>query len=191
MRKLFKTTLLLLCCAMHLIACGQKQLEENYPTITNPVNLVTKKADMSGYRFLQDSDHAYMEVTAEESIRMFTEKGTGILYFGYVGCPWCERAVVELNKVAKENHIKVYYIDVRAQSFTEEVYYKLDPYISSIYDNGAFKVPEVVAIKEGEIVGHHLALVEGFHPEGDNQMNDEQKAELDQIYLELIEAVVD
>lgn len=190
MNSLVKKISFLFACILLLVGCSAEK-EETYPTITNAVTLVSKKADMSGYRFLNDENHAFMEISAKESIRMFEEGGTGILYYGYVGCPWCERAVVELNKVAKENHIKVYYIDVYAPDMNQEVFDGLDKHLSPIYDNGQFKVPEVVAVKNGEILGHHLALVDGFKPVGDDQMSDAQKKELDQIYLDLIMKVAD
>ena len=47
-------------------------------------------------------------------------------------------------------------------------------------------VPEVVAIKDGEIVGHHLSLVDSFDGSKQNEMNEDQKSELQNIYVELI-----
>ena len=47
-------------------------------------------------------------------------------------------------------------------------------------------VPEVVAIKDGKIVGHHLSLVDSFDSSVQNEMNEDQKLELINIYLDMI-----
>lgn len=187
----YKRLIILVGIVLFLVGCTPKQ-ENHTVTITSAIELVSKKADMSGYRFFHEDNHVFMATSLIESVRMFTENGTGIVYYGYAGCPWCERAVPELDKVAKEYGARIYYVDVHDPSITMEDYNQLENYIREIFDeSGAFKVPEVIAIKNGKIVGHHLALVSGFSPDGDNQMNDEQKAELDQIYAELIQAVAD
>ena len=50
-----------------------------------------------------------------------------------------------------------------------------------------FKVPEVIGVRTGEITGHHLSLVDDFHPSYETeQMSDEQQAKLKQIYLDII-----
>ena len=149
---------------------------------------------MSGYTWLQDDSPAYEEITLAESIRMFTEKGTGVLYYGKVGCPWCQRAVPVMDEAAKESGITIYYVDV-AQTVAKADYDTLVTYISSIFEKDAegnpmFQVPEVIAVKDGQIVGHHLSLVESFTLNNENdQMNDDQKQELLNIYLEMFKAL--
>lgn len=195
-----KKLILSLMSVMLLVSCGVKNEEEQTETetvtITNSVDLVTKTADMSGYKWLEDTDPAFVEISLEESIRMFTEGGSGILYYGYAGCPWCERAVPILNDVAKEMGVTIYYINVHEQT-TMEAYNELMTHIESILETDSdgepvFKVPEVISIKNGEIQGHHLALVDGFTIEGDeSQLDDSQVTELSNTYRELIVAAKD
>ena len=192
-----KKIVLILTALLTLVSCGKQEQEiDNTVTITNSVELNTYDADMSGYKWLYDSEPAFTEITLEESIRIFKEKGSGILYYGYAGCPWCERAVPILNKVAKETGVTVYYINVHFQT-TMEAYNELMTYISPILEKDSegepvFKVPEVIAVKDGEITDHHLALVEGFKIENDDsQMSDSQKKELENIYLNLIQSAKD
>ena len=192
-----KKIVLILTALLTLVSCGKQEQEvDKTVTITNSVELNTYDADMSGYKWLYDSEPAFTEITLEESIRIFKEKGSGILYYGYAGCPWCERAVPILNKVAKETGVTVYYINVHFQT-TMEAYNELMTYISPILekdseDEPVFKVPEVIAVKNGEITDHHLALVEDFKIENDDsQMSDSQKKELEDIYLNLIQSAKD
>ncbi len=195
-----KKIVLVFVALMTLVSCGKSQTTDTEVnetiTITNSVELNTTDADMSNYKWLYDSEPAFVEMTLEESVRIFKEGGGGILYYGYAGCPWCERAVPILNDVAKELGITVYYINVHAQT-TMEAYNELLTYITPILEtdsNGEpeFKVPEVIAVKNGEITDHHLALVDGFKIESDeSQMSDSQKEELRNIYLDLIKSAKD
>ena len=192
-----KKIVLILTALLTLVSCGKQEQEiDKTVTITNSVELNTYDADMSGYKWLYDSEPAFTEITLEESIRIFKEKGSGILYYGYAGCPWCERAVPILNKVAKETGVTVYYINVHFQT-TMKAYNELMTYISPILEKDSegepvFKVPEVIAVKDGEITDHHLALVEDFKIENDDsQMSDSQKKELEDIYLNLIQSAKD
>ncbi|MBE6122933.1 MAG: hypothetical protein IJ130_09695 [Solobacterium sp.] len=188
------------CLAVMLCACGSGnngKPAHTPVTIVNPVELETMTAAMGEYEFLEDDDPAFTEITLAESIRMFKEKGTGILYYGRVGCWWCQRAVPVLNEAAKEMGVTVYYIDVQLPT-TEAAYNELDSLINSIFEKDAstgkpvFKVPEVIGVKDGEIVGHHLSLVSSFEPDGDDtMMTDEQKAELKEIYEDIIAAVAE
>ncbi len=185
---------------MTLVSCGKSQSADTEEietvTITNSVELNTTDTDMSGYKWLYDSEPAFVEMTLEESVRIFKEGGSGIVYYGYAGCPWCERAVPILNDVAKELGVTVYYINVHAQT-TMEAYNELLTYITPILEtdsNGEpeFKVPEVIAVKNGEITDHHLALVDGFKIESDeSQMSDTQNEELKNIYINLIKSAKD
>ncbi|MDY6282959.1 MAG: hypothetical protein SPL40_07905 [Erysipelotrichaceae bacterium] len=177
-------------------------------TITNSVDLVTSEADMTGYQWLYDTDPPFVETTFQESIRMFTEKGSGILYYGRTNCPWCQRAVPVLDEVAQETGVTIYYIDASQPLATaadgsvdatksQEVYQELLGYISPILEKDkdgkpAFQIPEVIGVKNGEIVGHHLSLVGSFSLDSeDAQMNDEQVAELKDIYRRIIAATAD
>lgn len=177
-------------------------------TITNSVDLVTSEADMTGYQWLYDTDPPFVETTFQESIRMFTEKGSGILYYGRTNCPWCQRAVPVLDEVAKETGVTIYYIDAQQPLATaadgsvdaaksQEVYQELLSYISPILEKDedgepAFQIPEVIGVKNGEIVGHHLSLVDSFSLDSeDAQMNDEQVADLKDIYRRIIAATAD
>ncbi len=190
-----KMMMAVLCLGM-LVGCSSKTAASGSEvTITNPVELNTVTLDMSGYEWLNDSEPAFTEITLHESIRIFAEKGTGIVFYGYPGCSFCQRAVPEMNAVAKEMGISIYYIDVTniaADADHKEDYDVLSGYISSVFVDDSFQVPEVIAVKDGEIVGNHLSLVDDFKiTSNDSQMNDEQKKELQDIYKGLIDLIKD
>lgn len=189
-----KKQLLAVLCIIMLFACGQK--DESKITITNPIQLHGEKTDMSAYRWINDTNNAFIEISMAESIRMFSERGSGILVYGYPGCAFCERALPELNKAAKEHGVTVYYCNVYRPDVNASTFEQLRPLIEPIFDivdgKPVFKVPEVIAIKNGEIVGHHLALLKEYKIEGeDSQMSEEQRKQLQDIYVDLFKAAAD
>ena len=123
--------------------------------------------------------------------------GTGILFYSYPTCPWCNRAVPVLNEVAKVMGIHVYYVDVyeaelmdaTGKTFSAEgkaVIQSLLSHFDSILKHETNKntgktepvlyTPEVVAIKKGAIVDHHTSLVSSFNMQNDDsQLTDSKK----------------
>ncbi len=172
--------------------------------ITNPVDIVTLEdpADLSGYQWLYDDKPAFALITLQESIRMFSEKGSGILVYSSDTCPWCNRAIPVLNDVLKEYGVRAYYVDTNMpiapdKEQSKKLYDELCSYIVSIFEldedgEPTFQIPEVIAVKNGEIVGHHLSLVDSFVlADEESQMTDGEIEELKTIYRGLIEAAAD
>ena len=153
---------------------------------------------MTVYDWIGDEIGDFREITFAESIRMFSESGSGILYFGYDNCPWCERAIPILNQVVLETGVTVYYIDVYGPIQPDKKEYDtLLEYIDEVLieDNEGqkgFFVPLVIGVKEGKITGSHVSLVDGFELENeDDQLSDAQKEELKKIYYEIIRKTAD
>ena len=155
-----------------------------------------KESDLKSYSFLTDNNPAFKEITFESSIKFFTEGYSGILYYGKVGCPWCERAVPILNAVAKDNNISIYYIDANkgmgeTRTEREENYKNLSKYISDSFQEdsngkkGMF-VPDVIAVKNGKMVAYHVSLVDDYDINKNDQLSESQKQELYNIYQQMI-----
>ena len=178
--------------------------EPREAAITNPVDIevIEETADLSGYKWLYDDAPAFSLITLKESIRLFSEKGSGILVYSSDTCPWCNRAMPILNEVLKEYGVKAYYVDTNMPiasdaAVSRQLYDELCSYIDSIFEldedgQPTFQIPEVIAVKNGEIVGHHLSLVDSFILTDDEaQMTDGETEELRNIYRGLIEAAAD
>jgi predicted bacteriocin transport accessory protein len=167
-------------------------------TITNPIEMNSEPAIMTVYDWIGEEIADFQEITFMESTRLFSEKGSGILYFGYNDCPWCERAVPVLNEAALETGVTVYYVDIYGPfQPTKAQFEELLGYIESTLiedDKGekAFFVPAVIGIKNGEITGSHVSLLSDFTLEDeDSQLSDEQKQKLKDIYLDIIRKTAD
>ncbi|MEF9967783.1 MAG: glutaredoxin domain-containing protein [Longicatena sp.] len=157
----------------------------------NILDFNNEQADMSGYELLTDTKHVYKQITMEDSIRLFTEKGSGVVYYGYLGCPFCQQAVPVLNNAARQMGVDIYYVDVMSpegtsDEITAELIDHIKDYLVEEEGEPVFYVPQVFVIKDGEIVGDHLSLVDSYDISEGDDMNESQRTELRNIYLEMI-----
>ena len=177
---------------------SKKNTSSNALTITNKVSLTSTKADMKGYKWIRNDVADFQLITLKESLRMFEEGGTGILYYGYDECAWCNRAVPELNEVAKELNLTIYYVDASAKVEKDD-YKKLLEYIDPVLKVNSsgekgFYVPAVIGVKNGKLVDYHVSLLDSFELSKDDpnkQLSDAQKQELQDIYRKIAKEVAD
>ena len=196
----FKKSIIYFLLSVSILFVGCKPTPESQNSnTTETLNLVyvdQKESDLKSYSFLDDDNPAFKEITFESSIKLFTEGYSGILYYGKVGCPWCERAVPILNAVAKDNNISIYYIDANkgmgeTRAEREENYRNLSKYISDSFQEdsngkkGMF-VPDVIAVKNGKMVAYHVSLVDDYDINKNDQLSESQKQELYNIYQQMI-----
>ena len=177
---------------------SNKNTSSDALTITNKVSLTSTKADMKGYKWIRNDVADFQLITLKESLRMFEEGGTGILYYGYDECAWCNRAVPELNEVAKELNLTIYYVDASAKVEKDD-YKKLLEYIDPVLKVNSsgekgFYVPTVIGVKNGKLVDYHVSLLDSFELSKDDpnkQLSDAQKQELQDIYRKIAKEVAD
>ena len=160
-------------------------------TTLNTIDFGAEKADMSGYELLTDSNHAFKAITLEDSIRFFEEDGSGVVYYGYRDCPFCQQAAPVINNAARDMGVDVYYVDVTSpEGNTEENYNTLINHIKDFLkvEDGepVFYVPQVFVVKDGVIVGDHLSLIDSFDLSKGEDMNEDQQKELKNIYIDMI-----
>ena len=177
---------------------SKKNTSSDALTITNKVSLTSTKADMKGYKWIRNDVADFQLISLKESLRMFEEGGTGILYYGYDECAWCNRAVPELNEVAKELNLTIYYVDASAKVEKDD-YKKLLEYIDPVLKVNSsgekgFYVPAVIGVKNGKLVDYHVSLLDDFELSKDDpnkQLSDAQKQELQDIYRKIAKEVAD
>ena len=133
-------------------------------------------------------------VTLDEVFDIIQNK-TGVIYFGFPGCPWCRNMIPVLFNSAKNNNVDtVYYFNPREiRSSDNEDYNKLlnilNEYLTE-NENGekTLYVPDVYFVKDGKIVGHHLGTVNS-QSDPTIELTSEQKQELNDIFDELFSKI--
>ena len=143
-------------------------------------------------------DHIFVDVTIEEVIDIF-EEGTGIVYFGFPECPFCQEIVPILDGITVDNDIeRIYYYNPRQiREDNPEEYQKLleltKDYLEYTDDDGELMlyVPDVYFVKDGEILGNHISTSK-YHDDLVHEQEEwielttNEKAEIKNIYLGLL-----
>jgi predicted bacteriocin transport accessory protein len=150
---------------------------------TNYTEVETVQVDMSGYENMPVVGHQFLKTTPQEVLKLIEEGGSAVVYYGYSTCPFCNKATSVINDAAKELDMNVLYVDVHPEITNDESY--LDEYYDEFYydfdkamddttiafskflsldEDGEpeFYVPNVLVIKNGKVLGNHVALVDSY-----------------------------
>ena len=200
-------------CAALLLGACRTQYENCVKLLSDDqidaggVILSAAKADMSEYYFLDENEY-YLEIYREDFIQLFEEKGSAVIMISFPDCPFCNRAVPVLQEAAAAYGEYILYLDIKSKEFqrkdpdekeelekrffaclgdiTTEVWSEDDQaYVPNFY------APLALAVREGEIIGSHTGINEGFKIDDKSKpLNDDQKKKLRSIYEKLIRSVL-
>ncbi len=133
-------------------------------------------------------------ISFEEAIAFFEDKQSGLLYFGFPNCPFCQEIVPILHTLASQANIPVHYIQTRDDQgirlYTDSQRDEIAPYLQDYIHNNSegeptLYVPLVVAVEEGKVVGGHQGTIQG-HNAHEQDMTAEQKQEVQEDLYQLI-----
>lgn len=155
-----------------------------------PVEKVTD-AEKFAKEYSVTKKNPFKYITADEAIKLL-EEGTGIIYFGFPECPWCQASVSILTDALNSKNIKeVYYYNPKEIREKNTKEYKRIIELVGYYlfedenNNKRLYVPDTFFVQNGKIIGHNndMSTMSG-NPE--EYLNDERKEELRNKYLNLI-----
>jgi thiol-disulfide isomerase/thioredoxin len=138
---------------------------------TNYIEVETVQVDMSGYENMPVVGHQFLKTTPQEVLRLIEEGGSAVVYYGYSTCPFCNKATPVINDAAKELDMTILYVDVHPEIDPGDEFYEamddttlaLSEFLSLDEDGEPeFYVPNVFVIKNGEILGNHVALTDSY-----------------------------
>ena len=182
---------LLVLCIILLTACGQKEVLVQ----TDGAKFEQEYEALNDKGIVVDIDtNAKVKYLELNEVVDFLENKTGIIYFGFPGCPWCRNILPVLLNVAKDNNEMVYYFnprDVRGTNNEDfnKVMAILDEYLDVNSDGEkTLYVPDVYFVKEGNIVGHYLGSVSS-QTNPYEALTETQKQELYNIYKDLLDKI--
>lgn len=182
--------LLLILLTLTLCAC-QTQTKSTASTSKKACDVTSKEETCNSK---DDTKTTFKEISFDEAIQYFTQEKSGVLYFGYSSCPWCNEAKPILKKVAKENGIDIQYVKVRDEEknrlYTDDQKVIIEPYIQdymSSNDEGILNlyVPLVLVVKDGKVIDGHEGTLES-HDATERKMTNDEKEQLTKIYTKLM-----
>lgn len=157
-------------------------------------------ADMSQYTALDDLYPAFVKISLTESLDFLKNGKTGILVYTAPWCPYCQYAIPVLNEALEEAGIIALLIDPSEydRNTEAEAFHELSDLFRAVWgtheDDTVINVPEVIAVKNGTIAGHHYELLDTFAKEevsAGAEMSAEQREELKEIYAGLISLIME
>ena len=159
-----KKTLITIIIAAILIGAGVfyfTSTNKDEPATTNQNKTSTSDAK----KFKEEypgvvENNLFVYKTAAEVINIL-ENGSGLVYLGFPECPWCQKYVVYLDEIAREQNVnQIAYFNVRQIRTDNTAEYQKLVQLMGDYldkdDNGKPRifVPDLVAVQNGKIVGH-------------------------------------
>ena len=175
-------------------------------TVTDGVRFATEYMEHNGqlrgngepHLFLDiPSDNPVIYLQADEVINKL-ESGTGIINLGFPICPWCREIVPHLIKLAEQENVPLYYMNIQPIRDVMELdesgeiitttegtpeYLRMveilydwlweyaglnDPEIKRIY------VPTTIFVRDGEILYVHIATLRENYEDGYTPLDDQQ-----------------
>lgn len=111
---------------------------------------------------LVPKNNKFYYATSEEVLAIF-ESGSGLVFLGFPECPWCQQLAPIVNEAAEKAGLdKIYYLNIKQSRADNDAVYqkilaKLADRLNKDEDgNPRIYVPDVSAVRDGEIVGHFL-----------------------------------
>ncbi len=94
----------------YVATADEKKFKNEYESLNN----VEKN---KAIEIMSDNNIEYISMDKAASI---LDSGSGVIYFGFAGCPWCRNAVPVLLNAMKSTELdKIYYVNVRPDSKPE------------------------------------------------------------------------
>ena len=131
----------------------------NANNVTNDKPEITDASKFADEYTEISEDNVFVYASVDEIIDTL-ENGNGVVYLGFPECQWCQRYVVYLNDVAKENNVdKILYYNIREdRNNNSDNYLKivdlLKDYLQDDEDgNPRIYVPAIIFMNDGKIVG--------------------------------------
>lgn len=164
-----------------------------------PENTQESDSFLSAYTELED-DSAFYEGD-HDSVEKMLAHGTGILYFSFPECPWCQKYTPILADLATQADVRILYYDIHQDKEDDREWYdtiaaEIDGKESAIsrYDNDGNRLiymPLVLFLDEGTIIGYDDETCDISSSEymPDTYWTAEKKEALSQKLLPLMEEV--
>ena len=168
-----KKLMIVVCTLLLCVGCGSKK------NVIEDLN-VTKNDMMSYETMSEPSDHFY-ELTLKEALRLFEEKGSGILMISRSTCSHCLNAVPVMAEVAEKHNLTIYYVDCGKDLNSEDLE-KLEVYAKEVLGARGVMVPIVFSIVDGQALGKHIGTV----ADEDGLLTEEQWDKTVQTYERLL-----
>lgn len=184
-----KKLLYVILCLM-LAGCG------NTSEVPSPSPTPSLKED-----YTELEENLVFKVGDHDSVEKMLAHGTGVIYFSFPECPWCQKYTPLLQNIAEKADMEVLYYNIYVDKSEDKEWYdaiagmieEKNPEISR-YDNDGntlIFMPLVLFVNEGEIIGYddETCDLNSDEVSPDTYWNEEKVGALEEKLLPLFEQV--
>ncbi len=161
MKKIFFS---LLCSMLVLSGCSKQTTSSTTTSSTTSSNESSYEVVLSDIYDNLPNENQF-DLMEKDDLKTFIEHGTGILYFSFPECPWCQAYIPMLNEVLENNDVRAYYYNIHVDKDDDRDFYdeiaqllidhnKSDDENVVLYGNDGkplIYMPLVLFIENGEI----------------------------------------
>ena len=155
------------------------------------------------YAVLKGIHHVYEKVSYDEVVKALTStEGSYVIFFAFdpklYECPYCMAVITILNDAAIDMNVdKILYLDIydMRMNYTSD-YQLLVGYLDSKVgdlivreDKKVLVVPDVYVVKDGQIMGHHIATIKNDEGKYIRDLTPDETEQLKDIYRDLFSKI--
>ena len=190
---------ILIAFAFVLLACGAVENENSASACDNGGEQGCALEEPSNIKQELTDQKPFEKTDINTVFTMLENKQSGIVYFGFSDCPWCQEALPILKQVLEEQELSCYYVQTRDEerkallkeeekaAIMEE---SMDFLQKDEENNPQLYVPFVIVIDEGKVIDGHVGTVEGYDT-NERKMNEEEKQQLKDSYSTMFTRLTD
>ncbi len=194
-----KRLIILLICIILLLSFALIYLNTDLFNKTEIGSVIDKNV-ADNVRFFREypavyDNNIYYYATYDEVMELFN-KGTGIVFFGFPACSYCQVYTPVLDEVARERSVdKIYYLNIKDMREQNTDEYKrlveiLSDYLESDESgNKRLYVPDTYFVKDGTIIGHNNSMSTLSGVDTNEYFDEAKRKELKDALIELVEKV--
>ena len=177
---------ILIAFAFVLLACGAVGNENGASACDNGGEQGCTLEDSSTIKQELTDQKPFEKTNITTVFTMLENKESGIVYFGFSDCPWCQEALPILKQVLEEQKLNCYYVQTRDEERNSllkeeekaDIMEKSMDFLQRDEENNPqLYVPFVIVIEEGKVIDGHVGTVEGYDT-NERKMNKEEKEEV-------------
>lgn len=139
-------------------------------------NFVNKESGGTGT--YNDQTAQFIHEAPSRTLASLKAKKSGIYYFGFPSCPWCQELLPVFNTVLKKNKLKAYVVDTRSSTYTSKDNIVLEQFFIHYINKKRLVVPLIIMINQDGKIKNHIATVPGHNAEM-KKMTSSQKRKLE------------
>lgn len=103
----------------------------------------------------------FIKIETQVVIQKIQKRKSGLYYFGFSSCPWCQDLLPLLRQELKASSSKAYLVNTKSDDFTQDARNSITEIYKNYLGGNKLYVPFLIAINSKGDIKVHMGTVEG------------------------------